>query len=727
MGVTSVIQGQTIFRNSSLAPSDFDTALIKCVLLEGLSIVERKQILKSAPKRLYSLGEQICERGTFGHSFYVIVSGAVELGYFQEIPLQERRLWQSHKTLSNAGESFGEESLIAKSKRSYSAVATMDSTAVIEIDLPLFTRLDALVGGKLSSSIEDIQKSHLVLTSVSQNLLLKDLTVNSQKLFAKVSELYRLNRGDSMIHDEHNLLFVIDGLLSVEEETGQTINLLVFLNKGDLFTGGHPQRTITLQAKESTTLVTISESVLKRIPTEDQRLLHSLALTPPISSQETEVPNTVFQFVQQMVDEGAQQGLSLLSIDLDHCVRCGQCVRSCEARHGHAKMTRRGRTVRRRRDIKVEGDYQAILLPSSCRHCSSPECMVGCPTSAIHRGVDGEIDIKDTCIGCASCANRCPYGNITMVPTPNREVSGAVYELKASKCNLCSGYNEPNCVNNCPTGAMIRVEPQQYFEEFAHLVKNSDGNRAIGGGSKTIQSSSSTKRSKRKFVHVVLTLASLIVASLGGWISYIAPSSVWSKERMLLGGLTALFMIGAGLLAGRRRWASKKSQFGQLYIWTQAHLYMGALSLLFMIYHTGGQVGSGLTLGLWSLTWLEVIVGIFGWGLYRILPRILTNLEGGIQVEEDAIAESQIISSILEDSQNTNPVLINKSPSLLQVLRGKEDVNALHDELEKQVYRLKQLQAYILLHKVRRGWLILHLGLSCSLVVVILTHIATVL
>ena len=157
MAFTNAIQGQTIFRTSSLKPSDFDVALTKCSLLKDLSNIERKQILKGAPKRLYSLGEQICERGTFGHSFFILVSGAVELGTFEEVPLQGRKVWRSHKTFDQGGASFGEESLVAKSKRSFTAVATMDSTAVLEIDLPLFTRLDALVGGELFKSVENIQ------------------------------------------------------------------------------------------------------------------------------------------------------------------------------------------------------------------------------------------------------------------------------------------------------------------------------------------------------------------------------------------------------------------------------------------------------------------------------------------------------------------------------------------------------------------------------------------
>ena len=43
--------------------------------------------------------------------------------------------------------------------------------------------------------------------------------------------------------------------------------------------------------------------------------------------------------------------------------------------------------------------------------------MIGCPTGAIHRSVSGGMVIinDDTCIGCETCANSCPYSNIRMV------------------------------------------------------------------------------------------------------------------------------------------------------------------------------------------------------------------------------------------------------------------------------------------------------------------------
>ena len=57
------------------------------------------------------------------------------------------------------------------------------------------------------------------------------------------------------------------------------------------------------------------------------------------------------------------------------------------------------------------------MVANACMHCADPVCMIGCPTGAIHRSELGGMVVinDDTCIGCATCANSCPYNNIRMV------------------------------------------------------------------------------------------------------------------------------------------------------------------------------------------------------------------------------------------------------------------------------------------------------------------------
>ena len=68
--------------------------------------------------------------------------------------------------------------------------------------------------------------------------------------------------------------------------------------------------------------------------------------------------------------------------------------------------------------------------------------MIDCPTGAITRESDSLIvTINDhdhptrACIGCGNCAERCPWGNIIMVPFGTR--ADGKLEEEATKCDLC--------------------------------------------------------------------------------------------------------------------------------------------------------------------------------------------------------------------------------------------------------------------------------------------------
>src|SRR5260370_7884066 len=132
-------------------------------------------------------------------------------------------------------------------------------------------------------------------------------------------------------------------------------------------------------------------------------------------------------------------------------------------------------------------------------HCKDPEWLTGCPTGSIFRDPKGHVDIDPkTCIGCFDCATQCPYSAITMVPrdAPAAAAPNVVERIKgwfsfsapaaaapaaegedmvAIKCNLCestpltpAGAYRPaySCEENWPTGALVRVNPHEYFGEI---------------------------------------------------------------------------------------------------------------------------------------------------------------------------------------------------------------------------------------------------------------------
>lgn len=123
------------------------------------------------------------------------------------------------------------------------------------------------------------------------------------------------------------------------------------------------------------------------------------------------------------------------------CCGCKQCEITCSLAHwGVVNEAYSG--IRIKTDLL--GGY--ISEAFACKQCPGPECLVVCPTGALH--VDAEtgarvID-KDVCIGCQVCLNACPVG-----PTRIHYVDMANV---CFKCDLCGG--DPKCVKNCPAHAL---------------------------------------------------------------------------------------------------------------------------------------------------------------------------------------------------------------------------------------------------------------------------------
>jgi Fe-S-cluster-containing dehydrogenase component/CRP-like cAMP-binding protein len=162
------------------------------------------------------------------------------------------------------------------------------------------------------------------------------------------------------------------------------------------------------------------------------------------------------EMIEFLVEERYVNGTATMLIDLDRCTRCDDCIRACAATHdNNPKFIRHGRV------------RNGIMVANACMHCVDPVCMIGCPTGAIHReSIEGQVVINDvTCIGCATCANSCPYDNIQMVEIRDGGGKFIVDEatqtsiLKASKCDLCMDQlGGPACVRACPHDALIRAD-----------------------------------------------------------------------------------------------------------------------------------------------------------------------------------------------------------------------------------------------------------------------------
>jgi CRP-like cAMP-binding protein len=175
--------------------------------------------------------------------------------------------------------------------------------------------------------------------------------------------------------------------------------------------------------------------------------------------------------LDRFLEQGLMNAQNVLLIDLEKCTRCDECVHACGSAHGGiSRLLRDGLR------------YDKYLVTTSCRQCTDPLCMIGCPVGSIRRRESLEVIIEDWCIGCDKCAKQCPYGNITIhefdvsrltrvyegqkvIEMPESEGVGGKRAVvkKATTCDLCGDLAEPSCVYACPHDAALRVHPREFF------------------------------------------------------------------------------------------------------------------------------------------------------------------------------------------------------------------------------------------------------------------------
>jgi Fe-S-cluster-containing hydrogenase component 2 len=223
---------------------------------------------------------------------------------------------------------------------------------------------------------------------------------------------------------------------------------------GDETVSGPLPRRATAAGLDNYELVKLDGRARRHLAAEDAGVRAALAAVA--RSIGAAVPAPVApdpSVMRELVDLNLYNSQNTLLIDLDRCTRCDECVRACADAHGGV--------TRFTRDGPRCGHY---LVTLACRSCTDPKCMIGCPVGSIRRDESLQIIIEPWCVGCQRCANQCPFGNINMVelatPVPG---SASDPPLRATVCDLCAGYDGPNCVYACPHDAAIRVNPAAFL------------------------------------------------------------------------------------------------------------------------------------------------------------------------------------------------------------------------------------------------------------------------
>jgi Fe-S-cluster-containing dehydrogenase component/CRP-like cAMP-binding protein len=491
------------------------------------------------------------------------------------------------------------------------------------------------------------------------------------------------------------------------------------------------------------------------------------------------------------IETGIVDSVNLLVMDMAKCIRCGNCSLACHKVHGHSRLVRRGIHIERPVKLNSRG-IQSVLAPKVCLHCQDPECLTGCPTGAIARFPNGEIDINpSTCIGCGDCATQCPYDAISMIPRPGKskepekkwnwdkvkdqlslrqvELPPPVTEtenLLAVKCNLCqdtpmnpagavrAAYS---CEENCPTGALVRVNPREYFTEAGKTIGllHKSKTHAIG---ENIHKSDPWARAWHIIGAVLVVLGGVSAV----WMTYTftqdAPllTGSWLTMRWVT-GLTGLVSI-IWVMAYPARKQVYRRRAGALRYWMLSHIYIGVLAGVLILVH-GGTSSGGLLTSLLMISFdLVIASGILGIACYLIVPRIMTRIEREPLLLEDLQARREELREYLTDisefTENERLYLIIQNKvrrrffSISFLLRQyflREDLKTMHANA-RQEFRadadgmsrieearlmeavetastLRRIDALTYLHRSLKLWVAPHVLFTAVMLVLMVVHI----
>ena len=415
-------------------------------------------------------GEPIYEHGEFSTSFYTIVEGEVEMQLEQDGPTHTLK----------AGRFFGEMSLISGRPRQGSAVVGRDCILIEtprRIMVKLMNSNEEVRGG-----IDRVFIMRALQSAFRPNLELKELAGIAERV-----ETCTFNAGDELFHegDSGDFLHLIRSG-TVVLSRGSSDLIVAQLHSGELVGQmalmGAPLRRDTARAAVRTETVLVRKAeflaLVNSQPDHVEALQGNLTRLLKKSNAMASQPESA-RAVGFLMDQGLGEATNALVIDETLCVGCDNCEKACAETHGGIS----------RLDREAGASLANLHIPISCRHCELPHCMKDCPPDAIRRAPNGEVFITDSCIGCGNCETNCPYDAIKLSyaappkpslfswlflgrgPGPGEPASfkptaeSADAGKKAVKCEACMGQaGGPACVRACPTGAALRVSPEQFIE-----------------------------------------------------------------------------------------------------------------------------------------------------------------------------------------------------------------------------------------------------------------------
>src|SRR5882724_7257527 len=758
----------------------------------------------------YEPREEVMRQGEWGgNTFYIAVNGVLDV-FVRGTGGGQQRISQLQP-----GALFGEMAVLAGVERNATVVVPENNQAVVlEVTRPALRLLRKLP--TFGQVLDDTYRKH------GFGRVLADPLISDTLSKETIEDLRRI--GQFMIYGKHHVLCVekkpIEKVLFIKSgwvrrsrgipfdpaATGIVMGVGIgegigvdFLGAGNCLglEGASGAKTwgynATLMARSE--ILEIPVSALSTQPDLRDRVVAAFA---KFSTADDKLPPTIEELpdlrsmraAEEEIATGIVDGTNLLVMDMNLCVRCGNCSLACHKVHGQSRLLRRGISISRPATIGSTRT-QSVLIPQVCMHCKDPECLTGCPTGAIFRDPIGQVDIDPkTCIGCFDCATQCPYDAISMVPRvePPLPAAGVLVKLKqmfslklpdlvpapvsddvvAIKCNLCeqtplnpAGARRKaySCEENCPTGALVRVNPLEYFAEIEATqgLTFQDQTHAIG---RNIHKSDPLARAWHIGGAALIVLAT--AAAIWGLAKFGLDGRLggsWLTMRWITG------IVGLGGIAAVMTYPLRKQVYrrraGALRYWMLAHVYLGVLAGVVLMLHGGKHTGGLLTTVLYVAFDVVILSGLLGIVSYIVAPRIMTRIEGEPSLVEDLVGRRdelrQELDGVIKKSEGWLREEIEEKVYKRFMTRGflwrqilrREELKAMlaeaREEFKERTTRmttdderdllisavetavtLKRVEALLVLHKSLRAWIPAHVISTALMLALMLVHVSQV-
>jgi len=494
------LQARTTTFPSGISLDQLAQKLTQLELFKGATAIALRRLILKSTLRLLVPGEEQCEEGEFHERLSVVLEGSLE--QHSRGPRGER----IHILVIGPGAFFGEMGVLADAAEPF-GVSARERSLVLEAPKIAVHALMELCPD-FGDALQSLYARRALFSYAKQPRGLGALPEAALEELLAGAELVLVPAGSvlfSVGEVPRDFYLVRNGFLRARRDAATGPLVLTYFREGNVFgvlglLHRDPAHRYTVEAVSRAEVIRIPGAllgqVLARHPAaygpllsgfEAEQLARTLdvgSLPPPPASDaermstRLSMPATSKRLGEEtrsplaegvLVEAGLASGREVLVIDQTRCTSCGNCIDACKRRHGYSRLQLRG--------IQVD----TYMFPTACRHCSDPACLM-CSVNGIVRLPSGEIKIiKDNCIGCGACAERCPYGNISMHPVVQEEpgffpslfdflggrrarkealdaLDPKVQRI-AVKCDLCAGHGDYACVTACPVAAAFRVDP----------------------------------------------------------------------------------------------------------------------------------------------------------------------------------------------------------------------------------------------------------------------------